>query len=161
MNNELYLRESIKAFDKETQDIILLSLGLDTNVRIPTILIAKKYNYSTEKVRRIIKKLFTIKLFNNQSIDSIINEINKERISNNQNLIIDYKAYELINSIHELKRLPKKKENNNGIIEKYCFDNTEQASHYNVLRKEYLKIVVKIKKGEFVTERERCLLRDY
>ena len=161
MNNELYLRESIKAFDKETQDIILLSLGLDTNVRIPTILIAKKYNYSTEKVRRIIKKLFTIKLFNNQTIDSIINEINKERISNNQNLIIDYKAYELINSIHELKRLPKKKENNNGIIEKYCFDNTEQASHYNVLRKEYLKIVVKIKKGEFVTERERCLLRDY
>lgn len=94
-------------------------------------------------------------------MNTVINEIINNYKDRGFNPTLTNKTIELIMTIHKLHRVPKLKTYNNGIVEKYFTDGTEQASYYALLRTKYKNVLKKIKNKETLDAEDIEILFNY
>ena len=94
-------------------------------------------------------------------MNTVINEIVNNYKDHGFNHTLTNKTIELIMTIHKLHRVPKLKTYNNGIVEKYFTDGTEQASYYALLRTKYKNVLKKIKNKETLDAEDIEILFNY
>ena len=94
-------------------------------------------------------------------MNTVINEIVNNYKDHGFNPTLTNKTIELIMTIHKLHRVPKLKTYNNGIVEKYFTDGTEQASYYALLRTKYKNVLKKIKNKETLDAEDIEILFNY